>query len=75
MWRPGLTVAIGCALGTVNPSFQRRNGLNDPPVAPGLLGVSDRQSELLWHEQFQADGVSGFVNLMLFQPRIDGFGF
>lgn len=70
-----MTVAIGCALGTVNPSFQRGNGLKDPPVAPGLLGVPLRQSELLWHEQFQADGVSGFVNLMLFQARIDGFGF
>lgn len=70
-----MTIAIGCALGTENPSFQRGNGLNDPPVAPGLLGASHRQSELLWHEQFQADGVSGFVKLMLFQPRIDAFGF
>lgn len=47
--------------------------LNDPPVAPGLLGVSHRQSEQLW--QFQADGVSGFVHLVLFQLRVDGFGF
>lgn len=68
-----MTLAIGCALGTVNPSFQRGNGLNNPPVGPWLLGVPHKQSELLWHEQ--ADGVSGFVNLMLFQARIDGFGF
>lgn len=43
--------------------------------SPWPPGVSDRQSELCWHEQFQADGVSRFVNFVLFQARIDGFGF
>ena len=70
-----MTVAVGRALGTVNPHFQRGNGLNDPPASPSRLGVSEIQSELLWHEHFQAGGVSGFVNLVVFHPSNDGFGF
>lgn len=65
----------GHASGTVNPSSQRRNGLNDPPAAPGLLEVSELWPELRWHDQFQAGRVRGVVNLVLFQARIDVFGF
>lgn len=54
---------------------QRGNGLNDPPAAPGHLGVSAIRSELLWHEHFQAGEESRFENLALFQPRNFGFGF
>lgn len=70
-----MTVAVGHALGTVNPRSHRGNGPHDPPAALGHPGVSEIGSELLWQEPFQAGGGSGFVNLALFQPRNDGFGF
>lgn len=70
-----MTVAIRYMLGMVKPRSQSGNGLNDPPAAPGHPGGSEIWPELLWSEDFQAGGVSRFVNLALFQPRNYGFGF